>query len=552
MVIAPNTDVILLKSPLELNQSHQLNFSSKTAQYNYFHNLPKLIVGEDFTYQRKDNVIRVGELVDNLYQYNYVMYRNDAYSSKWFYAFIEKVEYVNDRMTNVYIKTDVFQTWQFDLTYKRTFVEREHVNDDTIGKNTILENLEIGEYQIVDLKNLPMYETQLPSGDWVPCFCVTALPEGCDGAVDGRVKGDNGLIGGVFNSLKFFACNNINTAKHMIQAYEQGSVTTDAIINVYMVPKVCVNINVENPTNHDGFLMLPLYNYASTADENTSLTQPNALADDYVPRNNKLYCFPYSYVYMSNNVGEDVEIHWEDFENASNGHPRIQYYKYYVPSASISAKLIFKNYKNYSADGTYATQMANYGINYAKVPVCAWTTDYYTNWLTQNGVNVQATIGSSLASMGLGLIGGLATGGVGLLATAGSVVSGFSSIAGTMAEMHKAQTIPPQAHGNTNTGDAIYSLKRNSISCYFMSIRKEMASVIDSYFDMYGYKVNKVKKPNVTGRYNWNFVKTVDCYIEADVPQEDLQEIKNMFNNGLTIWHHANTFMDYSQSNPIV
>lgn len=56
------------------------------------------------------------------------------------------MEYVNDTMTHVYIETDVFQTWQFDFIYKRSFIEREHVNDDTVGINTVPENLETGEY----------------------------------------------------------------------------------------------------------------------------------------------------------------------------------------------------------------------------------------------------------------------------------------------------------------------------------------------------------------------------------------------------------------------
>ena len=38
------------------------------------------------------------------------------------------MEYVNDSMTNIYIKTDVFQTWQFDLIYKQSFIEREMIN----------------------------------------------------------------------------------------------------------------------------------------------------------------------------------------------------------------------------------------------------------------------------------------------------------------------------------------------------------------------------------------------------------------------------------------
>lgn len=551
MVITPNSDVILLKCPLELSQDNQINFSSKTAQYNYFSGLSKYVAGTNFTYQRKDNVIRVPAKFDDLIQYNYVMYRNDSYSSKWFYAFIEKMEYVNDNMTAVKIKTDTFQTWQFDLVYKRCFVEREHVNDDTIGKHTVLEGLDVGEYEIVDLRNIPMYETAPGNDDFVPCFCVSALPEGCVGAVDGRVKGDNGLIGGVFSTLKFFTVHTMTAGKQVIQAYESSTnVTSDAIVNIYMIPKVCSNESETNPTSLNGHSLYPLNNYATddNSGSNYKLQQPTTLAESYTPVNKKLYVYPYSYIYMSNNAGEDVQFNWEDFPSetiSSVTMPTMTYYKYFVPSASVSAKLIFTKYKNYTSDATTPTQMANYGVNFAKVPVCAWTTDYYTNWLTQNGVNIATNIATGVVSAGVGM----ATGGIGLAIGA---VSAGSSIANTLSEMHKASVIPPQAHGNLATGDLTYSLKRNSISCYFMSVRKEVAQCIDGYFSMYGYKVNIVKMPNITGRLNWNYVKTIGCYFEGDIPQEDLQELKEMFDRGITIWHHTNTFMDYSQSNTIV
>lgn len=551
MVITPNSDVILLKCPLELSQDNQINFSSKSTQYNYFYSLPKFVAGTNFTYQRKDNVIRVPAKFDDLVEYNYVMYRNDNYSSKWFYAFIEKMEYVNDGMTAVYIKTDVFQTWQFDLTYKRCFVEREHVNDDTVGKNTVLEGLDVGEYEIINQYNIPMWEKTTQGDRWVPCFCVTALPEDCIGAVDGRVAGDNGLIGGVFNTLKFFSVANLASAKKIIEAYEASSnVTTDAIVNIYMVPKVCVNELNSGATTWHGYSLYPMRNYATDDDNGTDykLQQLTALAESYVPVNKKLYVYPYSYIYMTNNAGEDVTLNWEDFPRETiNGvtMPTMSYYKYYVPSASISAKLIFSKYKTYNSDATPETQMTNYGLNFAKVPVCAWTTDYYTNWLTQNGVNIATSLATGAASVGVGL----ATGGVGLAIGA---VSLGSNIANTLAENHKASVIPPQAHGDLATGDLTYALKRNAISCYFMSVRKEVAQIIDGYFSMFGYRVNIVKVPNITGRRNWNYVKTIGSHILGNIPQEDMQEIKNMFDNGLTIWHNTSTFMDYSQSNAIV
>ena len=85
-----------------------------------------------------------------------------------------------------------------------------------------------------------------------------------------------------------------------------------------------------------------------------------------------------------------------------------------------------------------------------------------------------------------------------------------------------------------------------------MSITEEYAKIIDKYFSMYGYKVNDVKTPNITGRTNWNYVKTIGCNIVGDVPQDDMQKIKDIFNNGVTLWHNPNTFLDYSQSNNIV
>lgn len=60
------------------------------------------------------------------------MYQNTSYSQKWFYAYIDNMRYVNDSMTEIRIITDVWQTWQFDIQIKESFVEREmcYVNED--------------------------------------------------------------------------------------------------------------------------------------------------------------------------------------------------------------------------------------------------------------------------------------------------------------------------------------------------------------------------------------------------------------------------------------
>ena len=126
-MIAPNTNITLLKVPLELSNKNQLTFTNKQAQFNYFNSLPK-IEEDKCTYQRKDNIIRFPSLIDNIIEYNYVMYQNESYSNKWFFAFITNMRYINDNLTEISITTDVFQTWQFDFIFKQSFIEREMIN----------------------------------------------------------------------------------------------------------------------------------------------------------------------------------------------------------------------------------------------------------------------------------------------------------------------------------------------------------------------------------------------------------------------------------------
>lgn len=74
---------------------------------------------------------------------------------------------------------------------------------------------------------------------------------------------------------------------------------------------------------------------------------------------------------------------------------------------------------------------------------------------------------------------------------------------------------------------------------------------IYDYFVKYGYKVNKWEKINVNSRRYFNFIKTNTCNIVGDeIPHEYLEEIKDIFNRGVTIWHVDNeaNIGDYSVS----
>lgn len=532
-VITPNSDVILLKVPLEMSDSNQLTFANATAQYNYFYGCDKLAF-DHFTYQRKDNTIRVPALVDTLYSYNYVMYRNTSHSNKWFYAYITNLEYISDSVTAIEIKTDVWQTWQFDLTYKKTFVEREHVNDDTIGLHTVDEGLETGEYVINSSttlkpnKTVKDYDNVTITGLSFPIvFQVTGLTTGISIASSMFDAAYNG----VFSGLKYFAVTSYSAARDIISRYDSDT-NGNQIVSIFLAP-----IEFLAGAKKFGELGYNIYipqdsGYATTLLDATTVSRPSSL-NTYTPKNNKLFTYPFSYVYVTNNVGVNTEFRYEDFDSATP--------KFFIAGSlgqGCTTKLCPISYKGYTTN----SEVFEYGVIGAKYPVCAWSSDYYTNWVTQNAVNMPLSVVG-------GISGGIISASYGNYIGAGASI--INSITDVVAKKYEAKTHPDQAKGNTNSSDILIGWQRYfTVDC--MSIRAEVAKICDDYLSMFGYKVNEVKIPNVTGRTNWNYVKTIGCYIKADIPQDDLNEIKSLFDKGITFWHNPLTFMDYSQSNAIV
>ena len=161
-------------------------------------------------------------------------------------------------------------------------------------------------------------------------------------------------------------------------------------------------------------------------------------------------------------------------------------------------------------------------MNGGKFPICCWNSDTYTNWLTQNGVNIALSMASGVGQMFLG--------------GAFGVVGGISTIANTLAQVHQASMMPDQARGNTNCGDVVTADGTNTFMFYKMSIKKEFAKIIDGYFDSYGYQVNMFKVPESNHMKRYWYTKTKEVNIDGDIPNNDMQKIKDCYNNGIRFW----------------
>ncbi len=73
--------------------------------------------------------------------------------------------------------------------------------------------------------------------------------------------------------------------------------------------------------------------------------------------------------------------------------------------------------------------------------------------------------------------------------------------------------------GSLNSADVNVASGNNTFHYYKMSIKQEYARVIDSFFDMFGYKVNLVKIPNIHKRVNWDYIKCIDVNLEGNIPE---------------------------------
>jgi hypothetical protein len=121
-----------------------------------------------------------------------------------------------------------------------------------------------------------------------------------------------------------------------------------------------------------------------------------------------------------------------------------------------------------------------------------------------------------------------------------------------MAQIYKASLQPDQAKGNTKGGNINVATYRQNYSFARLSIKKEYAKRIDDYFTMFGYKVNSLKIPEEHSRENWNYIQTIDINITGSLPSADMEELKAIYNNGVTLWHDASNFCNYSRSNKIL
>jgi hypothetical protein len=573
------TNIRLLSGiPFQSDYKHTRWFDSSSEQTNWFlsRNVVHSMVESNFQRIEGYNYIAVDQSIDDLWNVNYVMFQNSSYNNKWFYAFVTKVEYVQRNRTNVHFQIDVLQTWRFDYTFKPSFVIREHCplwnGDGTPIINTVDEGLNYGtEYDIVSAENyqpftevffLVIVSKKAMHGTNAISPTLNGLPQPLSYYVHPfKLAGDmpNIMIGGT--GLNASSINDVLT----------GIMTQSLAVNE--VVSLYVTEYFGYAPSYDGSLMT----FDSIHFEPVAIGDVNTIHvktfpsysptgktlgnkyNNYRPvTESKLLMYPYTQLVLDDFKGNRVSL-------------KNEYIRANEITINVKGSLGTHNKVSYSIDDysqeqydtySYITAMEHAVINTNPndIPIINDLLAAYLqghrnslqnqrNTITFNNFMDTAKHMNAGASNALyGNIPGVINESLDMVKGGGNAVL---KLQGIMAKQQDIANMPPSvasmgSNSNFDYGNYIYGL-------YIIKkqIKPEYQKKLEDFFHAYGYKKNEVKTPNFHTRQHFNYVQTQSCVIMANINNDDLNTIKNVFDNGITLWH-TDDIGNYSLANGVI
>ena len=513
--IAPDTDIYLL-ADVECDKSYDnvKYFATKNAQHSYMSS--KIV--KSFTNQSYGRVnkgtFRLFCKADDVYKCNYLMFQNTAFGNKWFYAFINSIEYVSNNTCEVRFTIDLFQTWFLDCTVGRCFVEREHVTDDNIGAHTLNEDVPTGEMITAIEEQLTEFSKQYTYGVEI-CISDTQL----SGIDNQPTWFDKPVLSGIFQGSKIGTTDNSDDLlKFLNNVISAGYQST--IIQVFTIPKIF------SPSGTD-----------SRVQTTRELPPLPTKFGNYTPLNNRLYSSPFVDYVVYVPTGDKMVLHPELFTDHEH---RILTFS---GNQSVTPQImcIPTNYKikggtnktegftlNYGIKGSfmydaYQAEIASYGVGQVGGTLAHWL----PRILGTGGRTVGAGIGLGVA---------IETGTSMSLSAAGlSGISAVSSAVSTASDYLK-ETHDTSELSGASGGSVLWSQQILDTFVQVRQVREEYAIIADNYFSMFGYKVCRLKIPNIGTRPSWNYVKCSTVTVTGAIPADAEELIVSVLKKGVTFW----------------
>lgn len=516
--VQPNTVVELFEDiGISPNYDNVLYFATTQEKDSYFDALQKIATLRNLSYSRNQRgYITCGQNIKDVYNAGYMRYKNQDFENKWFYAFIDSVEYIANGTTKINFTMDVLTTWIGTFKLGQCFIERQHTLSDGIGENIADEGLNYGDYVIENWYDYTYTKTHT----------VIMIVESAEKGTGG------GMYGGIYNGCKLTYTRSAESANTYIQNLIAEN-KADNIVNIYMIPSKYI-------TEDLGTIFY--------REEHVN-NKPYTSLDGYVPKNNKLYCYPYKYAEVTNCEGDRKDFKYEYFNTVPNTESSGTYsfIEGAVVGASTEASFTPKNYKvqTVSTTGDGSKEQMEERLSISNFPMCSWNVDTYKAYVAQTNSNFPVSVFSNFSQ-------GAITGGLGSGSFVGALAGGAVNTLGTVINALAVNSYQTEM-GTRNQGNQESSLLlatgNKGFRIYEKCITKNYASMIDDYFTAFGYAIRNIGIPNMNARPHWTYVKTVDCNVHGKLSADDARKIENIFNSGVRFWKDHTEIGNYSLDN---
>lgn len=492
-----NTTLYICRGiPWNSDYSHVRLFASANAANTYI--ISKAAYTKtQYSYISKSKQIRVDGMADQYRDCNYIAWKNTGYSNRWFYAFITDVVYLADNTCLISFDYDIFQTWFYDTTINQSYVEREHVNDDTIGANTVPENVIMGDPVNVASSN-----------NYIPHKWYMYATQVFDRLAEVTTWTEPGAAGNEVSGYYKLNLTSREQAKQIVKLYTQKGML-ESLISMFALTD----------------------STSASSSATYSITRPTAF-DGYAPKNNKLLCYPYNYMTLVL-AGSETPYRYEYF---TDGTPT---FHLKAPKYAGGSSYVYP--VGYEKEGAGTASFAlEHSVPTGAYPTASFGANAFQNYLVQYG-----------PQMAVGLIGQVVhlTSAVPNIETAGEAVTAGASIANSVLDLRTRSLNSQTVAGTQSVAQLAYDTQL-VIRLVSKQILPEYARIIDEYFTAFGYKVCRIKAPNITGRPSWNYVKTIGAQVSGNIPEYAETALKAMLNNGVTFWH-TNDVGNYSLNNSL-
>ena len=538
MNISPNTKIVICQDvPLDNSYEHTIHFGyareyeHMADQYNYFYSKRKYVF-EPTTYQRvNSNTLRIQMIADNLYNCNYLMFQNTNFRTenkhysgdKWFYAFITSVNYINNAVTEITYEIDVMQTWMFDYVISTAYVERQHSSTDGIGDNLVPETIVPTCYVTYAEETWPLTPQLGDPERYNQKAMILATEQPTEGGTHMRqVTSVDGIPCRCWCQI-FDMVSQRDELEAMLTAYRGQE---DKIVGIFGVPPVFNFVPVGSANNYVTYLSSYQYNVDNIYGGDF---------DGYVPKNNKMYTYPYNKMRVQNSFGQYKEYKFELFKYEPGGNIS------FVTKANAVPKPSMITFPAYYANNEYNVEDA---LSIGEYPQGVYTGDSFQMWLHQGFIQDLASVAT--AGVSATLI-PAKTDRVGQNIGARNL---FSTTHNAIAHAMQALMAADPMYGNLDSKATYFGLT-GGYSFKFKTERPvySQAKMVDDFFSRFGYAQNKIMTVDTYTRTHWTYTKTLDCTIKGSVPADDMRKICDIFNEGITWWVHPEEIGNYNFDN---